>query len=154
MCPSLSVAASGSALFKALPLKTANGICIEFCEALILLTEGLFVCLLSAFAGSNRNHTADFISAVVLSRSGREDGWKAARGLSVCPSNCQSICSPARPSSLPAVCVCVCRCVFVSLLSPLSLTRTLCRPVRLGDSQTSWVSDTVSMQGFSPIRTV
>lgn len=35
-----------------------------------------------------------------------------------------------------------------------SLTRTLCRPVRLGDSQSSWVSDTVSMQGFSPIRTV
>lgn len=34
------------------------------------------------------------------------------------------------------------------------LTRTLCRPVRLGDSQSSWVSDTVSMQGFSPIRTV
>lgn len=51
-------------------------------------------------------------------------------------------------------------CVFVhvsvspTLSHPGALTRTLCRPVRLGDSQTSWVSDTVNMQGFSPISTV
>lgn len=46
------------------PLKTTNGIFIGFAGALILLIEGLFVCLLSA-VGSNRNHMADWISAVV-----------------------------------------------------------------------------------------
>lgn len=35
-----------------------------------------------------------------------------------------------------------------------SLTMTLCCPVRLGGSQSSWVSDTVTVQGVSPIITV
>lgn len=35
-----------------------------------------------------------------------------------------------------------------------SLTMTLCCPVRLGGSQSSWVSDTVTAQGVSPIITV
>lgn len=35
-----------------------------------------------------------------------------------------------------------------------SLTMTLCCPVRLGGSQRSWVSDTVTAQGVSPMNTV
>lgn len=36
----------------------------------------------------------------------------------------------------------------------LLLTVTLCSPVRLGHSHSSWVSDSVSTQGVSPISTV
>lgn len=36
----------------------------------------------------------------------------------------------------------------------VSLTVTLCSPVRLGHSQSSWLSDRVRMQGVSPISTV
>lgn len=35
-----------------------------------------------------------------------------------------------------------------------SLTITLCCPVRFGGSQSSWVSETVTAQGVSPISTV
>lgn len=35
-----------------------------------------------------------------------------------------------------------------------AFTVTLCWPVRLGDSQRSWVSETVRVQGVSPISTV
>lgn len=36
----------------------------------------------------------------------------------------------------------------------VAFTVTLCWPVRLGDSHRSWVSETVKVQGVSPISTV
>lgn len=85
----MQVVISESVSFKAVPLKTTNGIFIEFAGALIPLTEGLFVCLLSACEQKQEphSHTADWISSLSGSGQGKREN------------NTRTICLSIKPSS-------------------------------------------------------
>lgn len=126
----VQVETSGSSFFKEVPPKTTNGI-FEFAEALIECWF-VFVCLWAVTG------TTQLIELLLFSFLKCTTRWIARNN-----KNFRSVCLLCHDLHL-SVCT-----WFLG-----ALTKTLCRPVRLGDSQSSWVSDTVNMQGFSPIITV